>query len=247
MRETGIRVGKVSSIDYETGMMRVTYKDKDGAVTANIPYANFNQEYSMPKIGESVLVAHLSNGSSRGVVIGTMWNQKNKPAENGETLYRKELSKNPGAAMIRYEDNAGEYLLRAPNIMVHGVNRTDLEGPEVHIAANIKTSFESPEHKASVQKITMSGLEEGNIEAEITSNTKIMMDAADLEAMIRNIELQTVENFKLSSEKAINIKSDEKMELTSKELILEDDKFMSTFNQLMERLEALDHDTSARK
>ena len=33
MRETGIRVGRVSSVDFEGGMMQVVSSDKDHAVT----------------------------------------------------------------------------------------------------------------------------------------------------------------------------------------------------------------------
>ena len=65
MSNSEIRKGKVSSVDYEAGMVRVTYKDKDESVTMNIPVLNYNDEYRMPEPGQDVMVAHLSNGSSR--------------------------------------------------------------------------------------------------------------------------------------------------------------------------------------
>ena len=37
-----IRIGKVSSIDYENGMIRVLYTDRDGAVTKTLPVVTFN-------------------------------------------------------------------------------------------------------------------------------------------------------------------------------------------------------------
>lgn len=226
------RIGKVSSIDYKTGMINVVYTDKDNATTTKFPYANFNNEYCMPKIGEQVIVAHLSNGTSRGVVLGTMWNKKNIPAENGKQLYRKDFSKTPGAAYTRYNDENGEYLVRMPIILLHGVDRTDLEGPEVNIAANLRTSFESPEHTAALGSICVSGLENGDITAEILSNMSITMDMADLEALIMNVRLEAVEEMKLAAGKDIH---------------LEDANFSTTLSQIMERLEALDGDTSARK
>ena len=58
-----IRIGKVSSIDYENGMIRVLYTDRDGAVTKTLPVVTFNDEYKMPQVGQYVLVVHLSNGS----------------------------------------------------------------------------------------------------------------------------------------------------------------------------------------
>lgn len=239
MRETGIRVGRVSSIDFERGMMQVVYSDKDHAVTAKLPYANFNNEYAMPKIGEQVLVAHLSNGSSRGVVLGTMWNRKNLPEENGKGLYRKELSQTRGAAYIRYDDGSGEYLIRVPVVQLHGVDRTDLEGPEVNIAANIKTSFESPEHEVSVGSVYVEGLETDEIAVEVASNVMVSMSAADLKALIRMAELEAAEDCRI---RARNVA----MEAVG-ELSLEDGAFSTTLSGILERLEALDGDTSARK
>jgi phage baseplate assembly protein gpV len=239
MRETGIRVGRVSSVDFERGMMQVVYSDKDHAVTTKLPYANFNNEYAMPKIGEQVLVAHLSNGSSRGVVLGTMWNRKNLPEENGKGLYRKELSKTRGAAYVRYDDEKGEYLVRVPVVQLHGVDRTDLEGPEVNIAANIRTSFESPEHEVSVGSVRVAGLETEEIGIEVADNVSVSMSAGDLKALIRSVELEAVEACGITAERI-------RMEARG-ELCLEDGGFSTTLSGIMGRLEALDGDVSARK
>lgn len=242
------RTGKVSSIDYENGMIQVVYPDKGDAVTTSLPYANFGNEYNMPKIGEQVLVAHLSNGTSRGVVIGGMWNKKNIPKEGGKELYRKELSKTPGAAYVRFNDQNGEYLIRAPNILLHGVNCTDLEGPEVNIAANIKTSFESPEHSAALGGVYIAGIEDGDISVEVTNNVKVIMDLADLEALIKKVRLEILEELELISEKNVNVVAREDTSVISgKRLYLEDGKFVTSLTEIMERLEALDDNTSARK
>ena len=40
-----LRIGKVSSIDYDNGMIRVLYTDRDGAVTKSLPMLTFNDEY----------------------------------------------------------------------------------------------------------------------------------------------------------------------------------------------------------
>ncbi len=91
MSNSEIRKGKVSSVDYEAGMVRVTYKDKDESVTMNIPVLNYNDEYRMPEPGQDVMVAHLSNGSSRAVLLGTVWNQKNIPKETGRICQEKKM------------------------------------------------------------------------------------------------------------------------------------------------------------
>lgn len=96
-----IRVGKVSSIDYAAGMVRVVYHDKDDDVTRMIPL--LSSEYHMPAVGDQVLVLHLSNGTEAGVVLGRYWNGRNTPPEGGEHLFRKDLGRIPGQAMFRYD------------------------------------------------------------------------------------------------------------------------------------------------
>ena len=96
-----IRIGKISAIDYASGLVRVVYHDKDDAVTGLIPL--LSSEYFMPQVGDQVIVLHLSNGTEAGVVLGRPWSEKNKPPESGEGIYRKELSHENGKAYIRYE------------------------------------------------------------------------------------------------------------------------------------------------
>lgn len=70
-----IRFGKVSNINYETGCMEIVYEDREDSVTDMIPMLA-NAGYKMPKVGDIVAVAHNSNGSEEGVVMGTVWGRK---------------------------------------------------------------------------------------------------------------------------------------------------------------------------
>lgn len=111
-----IRLGKVSAIDYAAGMVRVVYHEKDDSVTRLIPF--ISDEYSMPEIGDQVLVLHLSNGAEAGVVLGRPWSGKNVPPEGEKGLYRKDLARTPGEAMIRYKD--GTLTIKAAKVVVDG-------------------------------------------------------------------------------------------------------------------------------
>ena len=95
----GNRIGTVSSVDADTGMVSVLYQDRDGEVTQLLPYATFNDEYKLPKAGAKVVVIHLSNGSEMGIVLGPYWNQGN-PAGN-PCSYRKEIGEK---AYFMYQD-----------------------------------------------------------------------------------------------------------------------------------------------
>lgn len=88
-----IRIGKVSSIDYEKGMISVYYEDRTAMVTSIMPVLS-NSRYKMPKVGESILVAHLSNGTNAAVVLGTIFNDANVPKSSGQNVYYEELSDN---------------------------------------------------------------------------------------------------------------------------------------------------------
>lgn len=99
------RVGKVSDVDHAAGMVRVVYHEKDDEVTRMIPILStvFSGMYSMPEVGDQVLVLHLSNGSEAGVVLGRPWSEKTKPTEGAEKLYRLDMDRAAGVAMIRYD------------------------------------------------------------------------------------------------------------------------------------------------
>lgn len=102
MAERLIRLGKVSSIDYANGMISVTYPDMDDSTTSKFPVFSFTDEYKMPSIGQEVLVLHLSNGESAGVVMGRYWNKGNTPPTSGAGVFRKELGAAFGEAYIQY-------------------------------------------------------------------------------------------------------------------------------------------------
>ncbi|OUN27799.1 hypothetical protein [Blautia sp. An81] len=106
MAERLIRMGKVSSIDYENGMISVTYPDLDNSTTDNFPVFSLTDEYKMPGIGQEVLILHMSNGQSAGIVLGRYWNKGNRPPISGENVFRKELGKTIGEAYIQYADGS---------------------------------------------------------------------------------------------------------------------------------------------
>ena len=109
----GIRIGTVSTIDYENGMISVKYEEMNNSVTAEMPYLSFNGEYKMPHIDDAVVVLYLSNGSSIGIVIGSVWNKTNKPPVSGKDNYYKDLA--PGVN-VKFENDV--LTINAPQIKI---------------------------------------------------------------------------------------------------------------------------------
>ena len=99
-----IRVGNVSKVDYQKGMIEATYPDLDDSVTDLFPVFSFTDEYKMPKVGDEILVLHLSNGESAGIVLGRYWNEDNEPPAYGKNVFRKELGESFGEAYIQYKN-----------------------------------------------------------------------------------------------------------------------------------------------
>lgn len=106
MDSNEIRVGKISSVDYPSGTVRVVYEDQDDAVTRPIPLLSF--EYLMPEVDDMVLVLHLSNGTEAGIVIGRPWSDRRVPPENGKGLYRKDFHNEVGKAFLRFSEKDSE-------------------------------------------------------------------------------------------------------------------------------------------
>lgn len=240
MANSEIRIGKVSSVDYEKGMIRVTYHDKDDSVTMDFATLNYNDEYRMPAVGSQVAVAHLSNGSSRGIILGEIWNKQNLPKESGKDLFRKDLSRGKDAAYIRYDDETGEYLIKVANLHLNGVNKTVLDGPELEIAANISILLQSDLVTMDFPELMLTGGEAGELAIEAKADVKIDQEENQLEAVVLKVRLELVEDLTVKAGTMVKVEAGESLELSSVgSLRLKDDKYDVTLTEIMEKLEAL--------
>lgn len=104
-----VRLGNVSSIDYENGLCEVTYPDRDDTVTEMVPFLS-RREYMMPEVDDLVVVLHPGDSPEDAVILGTIWNEKIKPVEGKEKVFRKEYSNEDGKAYRKFDANAKELL-----------------------------------------------------------------------------------------------------------------------------------------
>lgn len=104
-----VRLGNVSSIDYENGLCEVTYPDRDDTVTEMVPVLS-NREYRMPEVDDLVVVLHPGDSPEDAVILGTIWNEKIKPAEGKEKVFRKEYCNENGKAYRKFDASAKELL-----------------------------------------------------------------------------------------------------------------------------------------
>lgn len=116
-----IRIGRISSVNYEAGTARVVYKDRGDCVTMELPLLSY--EYMMPEVDDLVLVVHLPTGGEAGVILGQFWSRQNRPRESGKGLYRKDLDRD-GKCFIKYDPASG-------GLTIHNAGKITVEGSEI--------------------------------------------------------------------------------------------------------------------
>ncbi len=106
MERDGLRVGKITAIYYEKGTARVTYDDRNKAVSKELPFL-FSEIFPY-KIDDLVWTARLSSNRADGIIIGLANSEVTPPAEGKDGLYRKDFSRTVGDAYIRYDPDEKE-------------------------------------------------------------------------------------------------------------------------------------------
>ena len=107
-----IRIGFISSINAEDGSAKITYQDRDKMVTEDFPFLAFGGEYYIPKVNDMVLVLHLSNDISSGVILGKYWNDENRPEAKE---WYKRISEN-----IALKKKENTLVIEVPEILFSG-------------------------------------------------------------------------------------------------------------------------------
>lgn len=110
-----VRVGEISSLNYEEGTAKVIYPDKNDAVSKEIPFMWF--EYDMPVVGDYVYVVLLNTGVEDGLIIGRYYMDGRQPIEPGAHIWRKEFGEDTFA---RYNRDTKTFTLKAENIVLEG-------------------------------------------------------------------------------------------------------------------------------
>lgn len=108
-----VRVGKVTNTYPDKGKVKVLYEDRN-QTSAEIPMITFNNEYTMPSVGDRVVTLHMENGSSKAFCLGTYWNANKLPPESE---YKKDIG--DGAYIERVDSQVTVY---APSLIFASEN-----------------------------------------------------------------------------------------------------------------------------
>lgn len=118
MRGKGIRIGKVSSVNYHEGTVDVIFADEEDCVKRGIPV--FSEEYRMPGINDTVVMVFQSNSGSReqGYVVGTPFSKKNMPEVSGAGVFFKRFS---DTAYMQYDPESDTLTIHAGKVKIRNL------------------------------------------------------------------------------------------------------------------------------
>ena len=119
-----IRIGLVSSVNYERGTVDVVFQDKDTSVMVDLPL--FSNEYQMPSVNDLVTVIFQTNSgkSANGYVVGKPYSSDNLPEQTGRGVYFKRFGKN---AYIKYDPDSDTLCLHAGSVVIDGLTVKGVE------------------------------------------------------------------------------------------------------------------------
>jgi phage baseplate assembly protein V len=154
------RAGYVTAYDPKRHMARVRFPDKDNLVSAWIPVIVPNTKKNKDEfhldIDEHVACVMLGNGLEKGFVLGSFWDDKNRPPwgvqdarctefEDGTIV---EYNRKKHKLLIDCSASNGKIIIRAPrgihieaDICLHGLLVADTIGVHGLLAANVTSAF----------------------------------------------------------------------------------------------------------
>ncbi len=117
-----VRIGRISSINYEKGTASVIYTDRNNEPSPNYPF--FSSFYEMPKVDDTAVVILLSNSTSKGFILGIPWSAANAPERTGKGIFYKRFQ---DGAYVMYDPQKKEMVISAENIVLNSVTTDNLK------------------------------------------------------------------------------------------------------------------------
>ena len=143
-----VKVGEVSSVDYENGTARVVFDDEEGYVSNDLQVLQRNTQDTqglwMPDVGEDVVCLFLPNGNEDGFIVGSFYADEITPPKSGEN--KRYVTFKDGA---EFEYDWKEHRLTARigdteivadgnSVSISGASKIKVNVPEIDFVGNLK-------------------------------------------------------------------------------------------------------------
>lgn len=113
-----IRLGSISSVNYEKGCADVVFDEEDGRVKTDLPF--FSNEYMMPSTGDMVVVIfQMFLNGEQGYILGPVFNELNCPERFGKRVFFKRFS---DTAFIDYDAESDTLTIAAGKVVVKNLS-----------------------------------------------------------------------------------------------------------------------------
>lgn len=145
-----VKVGEVSSVDYENGTARVVFDDEEGFVSNDLQVlqrnTQDNQDFWMPDVGEDVVCLFLPNGMEDGFIVGSFYADEITPPESGEN---KRYVKFKDESEIEYDWEKHRLFARVGktqvevtenSVQISGAENVKVSVPNIEFVGDLKVS-----------------------------------------------------------------------------------------------------------
>lgn len=113
--------GRISSIDYDSGMADVALQERENQVIPGVPF--LSMYYEMPQPGDVVatLFEEIDGQIGKGIVLGRLFMDGNKPGETGAGIFYKQFTDGAG---VKYTPEKKELEVRVKKVVVDEIEYT---------------------------------------------------------------------------------------------------------------------------
>lgn len=125
-----VRVGTVTAVLADTGMVRVSVKDADALVSFTLPVlfskTHKDQFYVMPDVGEHVVCVFLPIGLEQGFVLGALYSKKDAVPVASTDKARVTFS---DGSWLEHDRGASEFNLHCKGLVrIYAADKIELNG-----------------------------------------------------------------------------------------------------------------------
>lgn len=127
-----IRIGTISSVNEAECKARVVFEDRDDIVSQELYLLPGGTKrvkfYSIPEVGETALCLFLPDALEEGYIIGSYYNDMEKPVENDKNVFSLTF---PNGTKFKYD-------LSSNSLVLEGLTSLDINAQEVNLSGNLK-------------------------------------------------------------------------------------------------------------
>ncbi len=107
--------GKISSVDYTAGAANIALQERENQVIQGVPFLSMC--YEMPKHGDvvAVLFEEIGGQIGKGIILGKLFLNENKPGETGAGIFYKQFTDGTG---VKYTPEKKELEFRVNKVVV---------------------------------------------------------------------------------------------------------------------------------